>query len=365
MPTPHVSSFMRKYLLLAAGCTGLGMLLFIFIHYSENGSLAPPHLWRKYLLLIALTNVLGFVIFQIDRLLDKFIHWKSQFLLRFISGLVGNVLTALFFISLLGRYLFGLSSEGILKFNVAFTIIVFIYEVFYGLFYSYYHYAVTQAEQLKSERWQLELQFESLKNQISPHYLFNCLNTVSSLLFKDTRVAEEFIRRMADTFRYVLSHQKQKLVLLREELEFVKSYYFLLQVRYEYHLKLEINIPQNILDSSIPPMTLQLLVENAVKHNKISKENPLHVYIGAQDNQRIVISNTKTSGVQAVTSFRVGLENIHKRYSFFTNEKVVVHDEEKFLVILPVLKKALDNASTVKRQLASSGLTPSYVTPNN
>ncbi|MFM9839249.1 MAG: sensor histidine kinase [Cyclobacteriaceae bacterium] len=356
---------MRKYLLLATGCTGLGVLLFIFIHYSENGSLAPLHLWKKYLLLIALTNVLGFIIFQIDQLLDKFIHWKSQFLLRFVSGLVGNVLTALFFISLLGKYLFGLSPEGILKLNVAFTIIVFIYEIFYGLFYSYHHYAVTQAEQLRSDRWQLELQFESLKNQISPHYLFNCLNTVSSLLFKDTRVAEEFIRRMADTFRYVLSHQKQKLVSLREELEFVKSYYFLLQVRYEYHLKLEINIPQNILDSSIPPMTLQLLVENAVKHNKISKENPLLVYIGAQDNQRIVISNTKTSGAQAVTSFRVGLENIHKRYSFFTNEKVVVRDEEKFLVMLPVLKKTLSQVSSAKRQTALNGLTPSYITQSN
>jgi two-component system, LytTR family, sensor kinase len=335
----HVPASMRKYLLLALGCTGLGVLLFIFIHYSENGSLAPFRLWKKYLLLIALTNLLGFVVFQIDQLLDRFIHWKNYFLLRFVGGLAANIMAALLFTSMLGKYLFGLSPEGILKLNVAFTIIAFIYEIFYGLFYSYHHYAVTQAEQLRSDRWQLELQFESLKNQISPHYLFNCLNTVSSLLFKDTRVAEEFIRRMADTFRYVLSHQKQKLVSLREELEFVKSYYFLLQVRYEYHLKLEINIPNNILESSIPPMTLQLLVENAVKHNKISKENPLLVYIGAQDNQRIVISNTKTSGAQAVTSFRVGLENIHKRYSFFSNEKVVVRDDEKFLVMLPVLRK--------------------------
>jgi two-component system, LytTR family, sensor kinase len=226
---------------------------------------------------------------------------------------------------------------------------------------------------LRSDRWQLELQFESLKNQISPHYLFNCLNTVSSLLFKDTRVAEEFIRRMADTFRYVLSHQKQKLVSLREELEFVKSYYFLLQVRYEYHLKLEINIPQNILESSIPPMTLQLLVENAVKHNKISKEKPLLVYIGAQDNQRISVSNTKTDATQPVTSFRVGLENIRKRYTFFTNEKVVVRDEEKFLVLLPVLKKTVSNqAPSVRHQTAYlpdrqawSGQTPSYATQNS
>ncbi len=331
---------MRKYGLLALGCTGLGVLLFIFIYYSENGSLAPVRLlWKKYLLLIALTNAIGILLFQVDRLFDRIIDWKSNFLLRFISGLVANILMVLVFTSATGIYLFGLTAEEILKLNIVFMLVVFIYEIFYGLFYSYHHYAVTQAEQLKSERWQLELQFESLKNQISPHYLFNCLNTVSSLLFKDTRVAEEFIRRMADTFRYVLSHQKQKLVSLREELEFVKAYYFLLQVRYEYHLKLDINIPQNILDSSVPPMTLQLLVENAVKHNKISKENPLFVYISAQDNTHILVSNSKTTVAEPITSFRVGLENIHNRYRFFTSEKVIVRDEDKFLVQLPVLKK--------------------------
>ena len=340
LPTTNLPPTMRKYALLALGCTGLGVLLFIFIHYSENGSLASFRLlWKKYLLLIALTNAIGILLLQIDSFFDRIIDWKNNFLLRFISGLLANIALVLLFTSVTGKYLFGLTAEEIVKLNIIFIIVVFIYEIFYGLFYSYNHYAVTQAEQLKSERWQLELQFESLKNQISPHYLFNCLNTVSSLLFKDTRVAEEFIRRMADTFRYVLSHQKQKLVSLREELEFVKSYYFLLQVRYEYHLKLDINIPQNILDSQVPPMTLQLLVENAVKHNKITKENPLLVYISAQDNTRILVSNTKTSTAQPVTSFRVGLDNIHKRYSFFTKEKVVIRDEEKFQVQLPVLKK--------------------------
>lgn len=335
-----VSPSMKKYLLLAVACTGLGALLFIFIYYSETGQLASLKLlWKKYLLLIVLTNAIGIILFQVDRILDRLIDWKSSFLLRFISGLLLNILFVILFTSLTGKYVFGLTAEEILKLNILFIIVVFIYEVFYGLFYSYNHYAVTQAEQLRSERWQLELQFESLKNQISPHYLFNCLNTVSSLLFKDTRIAEEFIRRMADTFRYVLSHQKQKLVSLREELEFVKSYYFLLQVRYEYHLQLEINIPKNILDSSVPPMTLQLLVENAVKHNTISKETPLLVYIGAQDNTSIIVSNTKSTNTKPVTSFRVGLENIHKRYGFFTQEKVVIRDEERFHVQLPVIKK--------------------------
>lgn len=331
---------MRKYLLLAAGCSTLGVLLFLFMHYSETGTLPTlENNGNRYLLSIAATNILGLLVLQVDRLLDNVVNWKNGFLLRFIAGLAANTILVVLFFSISGKYVPDIKAEEILKLSILFTISVFIYEIFYGLFYSYRHYAVAQAGQLRSDRWQLELQFESLKSQISPHYLFNCLNTVSSLLYKDTHVAEEFIRRMADTFRYVLIHQKQKLVTLREELDFVKSYYFLLQVRYEYHLQLEINIPQNIMESMIPPMTLQLLVENAVKHNAISKEQPLLVYITAKDNTSLLISNTKTSTLKPRTSFNVGLDNIHKRYSFFTSQKVVVRDEERFIIHLPVLKK--------------------------
>ena len=329
---------MRKYFILVIGCTTLGLLFLVFMHYSQSGVFPELEL-REYAVAIVITNILGLSIFQLDRVLDKVIHWKSNFLLRLISGMGSNTIVVILFFVIAGNFMFNATKEEMLKLSILFIIAVFIYEIFYGLFYSYRYYSVTQAEQLRSDRWQLELQFESLKSQISPHYLFNCLNTVSSLLYKDTHVAEEFIRRMADTFRYVLTHQTQKLVTLREELEFVKSYYFLLQVRYEYHLQLEINVPQNILDTMIPPMTLQLLVENAVKHNAISKDQPLLIYISAKDNTCILIYNTKTSAIKPTSSFRVGLDNIHKRYSFFSKEKVVIRDEEKFVVQLPVLKK--------------------------
>lgn len=338
----------RTYLIWIAGCSLLGILMFTFLHYSAMGEL--PDLkdqQSKILLAVAISNVAGFLILQIDRLLDKLIHWKTNFLLRFISGLGADITFVILFFGLVEKYILGVNGEEALKLTIVFIIAVFIYEIFYGLFYSYRYYAITQAEQLRSERWQLELQFESLKSQISPHYLFNCLNTVSSLLYKDTRIAEEFIRRMADTFRYVLDHQTHKLVTLQQELEFVKSYYFLLQVRYEYHLQMEINVPHGILDSKIPPMTLQLLVENAVKHNAISKDHPLFVYISALDNTTLLVTNTKTSTLKPLNSFKVGLENIHKRYSFFSQQKVRVRDEDKFVVELPILKNNAVTTATV------------------
>lgn len=335
------SAFVRKYLFLVAGCSAVGTMFFLFMHYGNTGKLPSFSMQGKEIILACIsTTIFGLIALNIDGILDKLINWKTNFLLRFITGLVTNMVLVIMFFTLAAKYWFKINTEDTLKLNILFIIAVFIYEIFYGLFYSYRYYAVTQAEQLQSDRWQLELQFQSLKAQISPHYLFNCLNTVSSLLYKDSRIAEEFVRRMADTFRYVLGNQKRKLVTFRDELDFVKSYYFLLQVRYEYHFQMETNIPASLLDTQIPPMTLQLLVENAVKHNAISKDQPLLVYIGAKDNTHIIVYNTKTQSIKPANSFRVGLENIHKRYSFFTPEKVVIKDTDKFQVQLPVIRRA-------------------------
>jgi hypothetical protein len=296
--------------------------------------------YQRYLLAILSTNLLGFLVLQIDGLLNQWLKWKTNFLLRFLVGFVLNVTLAVSLMYVVGRYALHTSQEELLKLCILYAITVFIYEIFYGWFYSYRHYAITQVDELKSNRLQLELQFESLKSQISPHYLFNCLNTISSLLFKDSKLAEEFIRRMAETFRYVVSNQKQQLVLLQEEIDFVRSYCFLLQVRFEQHLHLEINLPKSLMATKIPPLALQMLVENAVKHNQISKENALMVYISAIDNTYISVTNTKTKAINPAQSFKVGLDNIKQRYRFFTEEKVAVRDDEKFTVLLPVLKSA-------------------------
>jgi len=345
----------RQYLLLVLVCTFLGIAFFMYIHYSEMGQLPPlKYKLNQYLLSILFTNIGGLLILQVDRLLDKLIHWRNSFLPRFLTGFLVNIAIAITLVIASTKFFAKIDLEEIFKLSILLVISIFIYEIFYGWFFSYRYYAHAQVEQLRSERWQLELQFESLKNQISPHYLFNCLNTISSLLYKDSYMAEEFIRRMADTFRYVLSNQKQKLVSLRQEVEFVKAYYYLMQVRYEDHLRMEVNLPKNVLDTSIPPLTLQMLVENAVKHNQISKENPLLVYISARDNTHIIVTCTKTISMNPSASFKIGLENIKNRYHFFTEEKIIVKDDEKFIVQLPVIKtqqalnKQQSNAELIK-----------------
>jgi two-component system LytT family sensor kinase len=329
----------RQYtILLLLGGT-LGIAFPVYVIYSEVGHLPPlKEQMPRILLSLVITLVCGIAVFRVDVLLDRLISWRNSFLLRFMTGFLVNALLCLLIVAGSALFLFKSSPEATLKMSILFVITVFIYEIFYGWFYSYRYYAYTQVESVRIERHQMELQFESLKNQISPHYLFNCLNTISSLLYKDSHMAEEFIRRMADTFSYVLTNQRQQLIPLRDEIEFVKSYYYLLQVRYEHHLKLEINLPKSVLDSVLPPLSLQMLVENAVKHNKISRDTPLLVYISATDNTHIQVTSTKTESINPTTSFKVGLDNIRNRYKFFTPEKITVKDNEKFVVQLPVIR---------------------------
>ncbi len=326
----------RKILLIVAICTPLGVLFLMYLHFSASGKL--PSLIEHYVFSILAMNVFGAIAFWIDRFLDSKILWRENFITRLMCGvLVNTLIIAPIAIILAKTFTSSLKADSI-KIALLLIVSIFLYEIVYGWFYSFRYYAHTQVERLRSERWQLELQFESLKTQISPHFLFNCLNTISSLIYKDANLTEEFIRRMADTFRYVLQNHKQKFVPLHEEIEFVKAYHYLLRVRFEDNFKLDISIPKELLSTAVPPLTLQLLVENAIKHNKVSKENPLTVSISSAANH-LLVANTKTEEVSGNTSFSIGLENIRKRYAFFTKQPVLIINEEEFSVRLPILNQ--------------------------
>ena len=186
---------MKRFGLLFLIVSLLGISTFAYLYYSETGNWpsADSH-YQLFLLSIVAANLSAFVIQLIDKQVDRAIHWRKYFFTRFISGFIINSLSTAILISsiwyLLVKYIYLLDAvtyyerwhEEIWKLGILILIFVFIYEVFYGWFYSYRYFANTQVEQLKADRWQLELQFESLKSQISPHYLFNCLNTISSLL---------------------------------------------------------------------------------------------------------------------------------------------------------------------------------------
>jgi two-component system, LytTR family, sensor kinase len=328
----------KRYWILPIVCTTLAVFIVYYVAERNVQDLSLKIRTEDMAWGILITNLLGLMVSIASRLLDKVMSWKDAFMARFSVGYLVNLLLILLIIILPTSLISSIKAEILTKIGILLSLFLFIYEILYGWFYSYSYYSHKQIESLKLDRLQLELQFESLKSQISPHFLFNCLNTISSLIYKDTRLAEEFIRRMADTFQYVLKNQKKKFVPLHEELDFVKAYYYLLQVRFQNNLRLEINLPKNILDSPIPPLTLQMLMENSVKHNVISSDTPLLIYLSARDNTHLLVTNSKTKSNGKTSGFQVGLEAIHKRYAFFTQEKIQLTDSDKFTVQLPILK---------------------------
>lgn len=329
----------------------LFVVLFIYLHYSETAQLPD---FEENLSGIAISIIIGSLIaislYVLNRRLDRWIPWRSNFTARLMAGYTSNVATATVITLGIGYAVmetFGPSvfwpefsrqdEDLLMKVIILYLTSLFIYNVVYAILFSYQHYTVAQIENVQRDRRQLELQFEALKSQISPHYLFNSLNTISSLIFKDLPSAEQFIRRLALTYQFILNTQHKRYVKLREELDFLESYYYLLRIRFQQQLEVEINIPQNLMDSKIPPLTLQMLVENAVKHNPVTTDKKLFIYISALDNTYLKVVNTKTGVRDHVTSFQIGLENIQKRYQFFTSRPIQVRDEEKFSVSLPLI----------------------------
>ena len=191
------------------------------------------------------------------------------------------------------------------------------------------------------ERARAEAELEALKNQIDPHFIFNSLNTLSHLIENNPEKARQFNDNLADVYRYILQNKARDLVLLREELQFLQSYFLLLQIRFEKAVELQLNIPDEILDQYlIPPISLQILAENAIKHNEFSETSPLFIEI-AMKNDELVIHNPVHRKILRKASSKIGLQNLGERYKLTTNKEIVVKEEEKdFTVSLPILKIA-------------------------
>lgn len=189
------------------------------------------------------------------------------------------------------------------------------------------------------ERARAEAELEALKNQIDPHFIFNSLNTLSHLIEEKPLKAKLFNDNLADVYRYILQNKARELVVLREEISFLKNYYSLLQIRFEKAVQLEITLTDELTSQYLVlPISLQLLLENAIKHNEFSEENPLIVSI-TLENETLKISNKIKKKILRKPSSRIGLQNLQERYKLTTGREVRIEETEPdFIVYLPVLK---------------------------
>lgn len=181
-------------------------------------------------------------------------------------------------------------------------------------------------------------QLDNLNSQVNPHFLFNSLNNLSALIHEDPEGADQFVQELSSVYRYMLKVNDMKLVTLQEELAFLRSYAHLLDIRHGEGFSLHTEIDPCVLDHRLPPLTLQLLIENAVKHNKVMRSQPLKVHVHTTPAGKLVVRNNlqrKTSGVH---STQVGLKNIAKKYALLNQPGVVVEEGGgQFTVTVPLI----------------------------
>ncbi|MBX2944484.1 MAG: histidine kinase [Cyclobacteriaceae bacterium] len=193
-----------------------------------------------------------------------------------------------------------------------------------------------EAEQLK--KISIEAQFEALRNQINPHFLFNCFNVLSTLVYRDAETSAKFIDQLSSVYRYLLYNQEKKIVSLKEELAFIESYLYLLKIRFGENISIKNEIDREGEKFYVAPAVLQMLIENAIKHNVVSRKSPLEISLTAV-NGSIIVSNTLQPKAVKEESTRIGLKNIQSRYEFLSNRKVEISKtENRFTVKIPLLE---------------------------
>lgn len=221
---------------------------------------------------------------------------------------------------------------------VVFIFVFLIAGIYEGVFFfSHWRMSVIETEELKKAN--LQSQFESLKNQVSPHFLFNSLNTLSSLIEENPETAIRFVNQLSKVYRYLLQSNEKELTTIKDELEFLDSYIFLLKTRFGEGLNFKVILPEEYLNSLIPPLTLQILVENAVKHNVVAAAKPLSIELRCNNEDIICVSNNKQKKIINVTSHGLGLANISAKYKLLNKPAIQVNDGlDEFIVSLPIIK---------------------------
>jgi sensor histidine kinase YesM len=276
----------------------------------------------------------------LSRLLTTRVSWIEFPTKRFLIGIVVTIAYTVFAVLVTIKVF-----ENWFGFNFGKSFIYTIYgSVVVTVFISFFihakhflmHLRQATLEKAKFEKESITARYEALKNQVNPHFLFNSLNALTNLVYEDQEKAVKFIKQLAEVYRYVLDSRDKEVVPISEELEFLKSYLFLQQIRFGDKLKIQISISRD--DVLVTPLALQMLVENAIKHNVVSEDDPLSIVISDDDQFISVENNIQKKKTMIEPSAGIGLENIQKRYALLTNIPVGITDSgSSFKVTLPIL----------------------------
>lgn len=225
----------------------------------------------------------------------------------------------------------------VLMSSVVFVFIVVAIELFWILLKNRRELEVQNEQLLRNEEMS---KYQALMNQMNPHFLFNSLNVLSYLVYKDPKKAEQFIEELSQMYRYILQLNEAYLVPLKKEVEFIDSYMFLQKIRHPSHLTFETDISDESFQKYIPPLTLETLVENAIKHNIIDAETPLHIKLSSQNGHLIVENNIQPRNETEVQSNHIGLQNLTEKFQILKTELPEFYVKDgQFVARIPLVKK--------------------------
>jgi hypothetical protein len=333
-PAKYMWQYVLAILLLSA----------VFIPFVWNG---PYDNWQftvmafTWSFAIWFTQIFGHTL--VFQLLDKKFSWQKQPLLRGVVGVFGIIIYAtLAFIGvqILMELIFfqELPDESLWELIVDSKLAIIIATIFSVMatlvgFLNSWRRSELEKEKVKTEM--MVYKYNALQNQVNPHFLFNSFNVLSELVYEDKELAVKFIRQMSDLYRYVLATKNEDLVPLQKELDFIESFIFLLKTRFE--KRVEFNIDLNASENeTIVPMALQLLVENAVKHNEATSAKPLMVSINRKGDT-IWVTNNLQPKAQVEDSTKMGLHNLRERYAHLGHKIQLKQSETEYAVGLPIL----------------------------
>ncbi len=335
----------------------LAFLAFYYFTNDLGNGFGYAKAWESYYSNMIFAVILYMVnAYWIQYLLDKY-EYQLFTIRRFVLGFFGNIVVSLLgvFVSrvilIVGIYKKPLPAFladekiGAYKFSMWIAIVISL------LFYAIWYYKYRQENKVKEQKIiasTASAKFDALKNQLDPHFLFNSLNVLTSLIEEDPYKAQKFTTSLSKVYRYVLEQKNKDLVSVDEELQFARTYVRLLKMRFEDSIVFDIPDESNDPEAKIVPLSLQLLLENAVKHNVVTSDRPLHIKV-FEEGAMLVVSNNLQEKQVVKKSSGVGLENIRQRYAILTKKQLSIHKTDAdFRVQLPILTKQVSVMETQK-----------------
>ncbi|MBL7839870.1 MAG: sensor histidine kinase [Cyclobacteriaceae bacterium] len=280
---------------------------------------------------------------RLTDLINKNISWLEEPVKRFVVGMVvtvvytaGIIVLTMYAFKLIFDFDFGSSLQPTIIISIVITLLISFF-LHAREFLLNWRKLEFDAVQLRNEN--LTSKYESLKSQLDPHFLFNSLNVLTNLVYADPDKSARFIKQLSEVYRYVLEVRNKEVVPLEEELKFVESYLYLQQIRFGDKLRIENNL-QGVV-GFIPPLALQILAENAIKHNIISEDDPLTIKLYPENNEVVIENNLQKKVLLTEGSTGIGLDNVTKRYEFLSDKKItILETATSFIVKLPLLSNS-------------------------